>query len=102
LGERIRELRQEAGLSQRELATRVGVSFPHISKVEANREPASAELLTRIADALAADPDELLVLAGRLPADVEKILRADPTRAFQMLRTMGRADSPSKRPRRTG
>jgi transcriptional regulator with XRE-family HTH domain len=45
LGARIKELRLKAGLSQRELAKRVQVSFPHISKIESDIEPASTELL---------------------------------------------------------
>src|SRR5579863_1393461 len=60
LGQRLRELRLAAGLSQRELAARVGVSFPHISKIEADRERASTDLLERIAKEVKCDPDELV------------------------------------------
>jgi len=33
-GERLRELRKEQKISQRELATRVGVDFTYLSKIE--------------------------------------------------------------------
>lgn len=87
LGERLRQLRQEAGLSLRDLARRVGVTFPHLSKVEAGRERPSADLLTKVAAALDADPDELLLLAGRLPEDVAQIVADKPEIALQFLRS---------------
>ena len=59
LGERLRELRVAAGLSQRELADRVGVGFPHISKVESGKERPSDELLVNVAPHLKVDADEL-------------------------------------------
>lgn len=69
LGERLRELRVAKGISQRDLAGRVGVSFPHISKVEAGRERPSDELLNLVAPHLGVGADELLILAKRLPAE---------------------------------
>jgi transcriptional regulator with XRE-family HTH domain len=86
LGARIRELRLAAHLSQRALASRVGVSFPHISKVEAGREPASADLLERIAEAVGANPDELLLLADRLPDELREAVAAKPDLAPRFLR----------------
>ena len=69
LGERIRELRVAAGLSQRELAERVNVGFPYISKVEAGKERPSDDLLTQIAPHIGITPDDLLIVAKRLPEE---------------------------------
>lgn len=99
VGDKVREWRKEAGLSQRQLAELVGVSFPHISKIESDREPASSDLLQRIAQAVKRDADELFALAGRLPNDVAEIVKSDPNRAFQLLRSMPSAE-PGKGGRR--
>jgi transcriptional regulator with XRE-family HTH domain len=74
IGARIRALRVAASLSQRELAARVGVGFPHISKIEAGKETPSNELVERIADALNADADELLLLADRIPEELAEVV----------------------------
>lgn len=87
LGGRLRRLRIEAGLSQRQLAQEVGVTFPHISKVEAGKEPASAELLVRIAKAVDADADELLLLADRLPDDLHQVVKQKADLAPRFLRS---------------
>ncbi len=75
LGDRVRELRLGAGLSQRELATKVGVGFPHISKVENGVQIPSEDLLTSIAGAVGASADELLQLADRVPNDLNQLIR---------------------------
>lgn len=74
IGARIRALRVAASLSQRDLAARVGVGFPHISKIEAGKETPSAELVERIADTLNADADELLLLADRIPEELAEVV----------------------------
>lgn len=85
IGERIRELRLAKGLSQRQLAATVGVSFPHVSKIEGGIETASNALLSRFAEALDTDPDELFLLADRLTDEVSIFLR-EKTLAPEFLR----------------
>ena len=91
LGSRVRELRLKARLSQREMAQRVGVSFPHISKVEADSEAASTELLVRIAaevakEGVACTSDELILLTDRIPDELREVVAAKPDLAPQFLR----------------
>lgn len=86
LGTRLRELRVASGKSQRDLATEVGVGFPHISKVEKGTESPSDELLLKLAAALNADPDELLALAHRVPADVSDAILEKDTLAISFMR----------------
>ncbi len=70
-GERVRELRKEQGLSQRELAARSGIDFTYLSKIEnARMEPPSEKVILNMAEALDADPDELVLLAGKIPSDI--------------------------------
>lgn len=61
LGERLRQLRQQAGMTQAALAEAAGISKPYLSELEsdAGRRP-SAELLLRLADALEVTIADLL------------------------------------------
>ncbi|MEX2200256.1 MAG: cupin domain-containing protein [Dongiaceae bacterium] len=52
VGARLRQLRQQAGLSQRELAKRAGVSNAIISLIEQNRSSPSVGLLKKVLDGL--------------------------------------------------
>ncbi|MFO0694901.1 MAG: helix-turn-helix transcriptional regulator [Polyangiales bacterium] len=52
LGQRLRELRLEAGLTQAELARRTGIHRPNIARVEAGRHTPSLETLARLASAI--------------------------------------------------
>jgi DNA-binding XRE family transcriptional regulator len=81
IGEVIRRRRERRGLSQRDLARRVGTGAPHISKIENEVEVPSEEVLTRIAEELDLDPVELNLMAGRVPAQYVRALCANPQRA---------------------
>ena len=74
-GSTIRELRQQRSLSQRELAAHIGVNYTYISKIENQKldfgDYPSEDLIGRLAEALAADEDDLLVLAGKMPQRVK-------------------------------
>lgn len=87
IGQRIKRERLAVNMTQRELASQVNVGVPHISKIEAGRENPSDELLQRVAEVLELDPDELLLVAGRLPAEAIEDLAANPMLALQFLRT---------------
>lgn len=90
-GERVRQLRKAKNLSQRDLAAKVKVNFTYISKIENEKldfgDYPSEELIVKIAKALDADADELLVLAKKVPADVRKrvIQRPDVFRKLAAL-----------------
>jgi transcriptional regulator with XRE-family HTH domain len=62
LGQRLRELRQTAGLTQAELARRTGIHRPNIARVEAGRHTPSLETLARLAAAIGVPTTR--VLAG--------------------------------------
>jgi transcriptional regulator with XRE-family HTH domain len=81
-GERIRTLRKSKGLSLRNLSPRVGVGFTYLSKVESGKldfgDYPSSALIKRLAEALGADADELILLAGRIPDSIAKRIREQP------------------------
>lgn len=75
-GDRVRELREQFGITQKELAQRLNVSASYVNKVEKGRlhfgDYPSAKFIHKIAAELDADEDELLLLADKVP---EAILR---------------------------
>ena len=75
-GERVRQLRLEKSWSLRDLAAKVDVGFTYLSRVENERlnfgDYPSDALIHRLADALDADEEELLILAKRVPEPVRK------------------------------
>jgi transcriptional regulator with XRE-family HTH domain len=85
-GEALRTLRREAGISQRDLAERVGVDFSYISKLENGHLPApAADTVVKICSALGVPPERLLSLTGKLPTDVQETVGGSPA-AQQFLR----------------
>lgn len=60
LGQRVRQLRTERSLTQKELALRGGVSHSALSKIENRQLSPTFETILRIADGLGIDVSELL------------------------------------------
>lgn len=59
VGTRIRQQRRESGVSQSELASRVGISPSYLNLIEWNKRRIRPELLSRIAQALSVSTDGL-------------------------------------------
>lgn len=78
-GPTVKRLRLEKGMSQKELAKAVNIDFGYLSNIERGKvNPPSRKVVSRIAEELGVDKDELLVLADRVPSDVEPIITEDP------------------------
>lgn len=74
-GQRLQELRREAGVSQRDLAAQAGVDFSYISKLENDRlPPPAADTIVKICGILQVPSDELLALTGKVPSDIKEML----------------------------
>ena len=74
-GDYLRELRKAKGLSQKELAERVGIDFTYLSKIETGgAAPPAEDTILRLADVLRADADKLILLAGKVPKDLSKVV----------------------------
>jgi transcriptional regulator with XRE-family HTH domain len=52
IGQRIQELRKEAGMTQTQLAEKCGMMQPNIARIEAGTYATSIHVLYRIAEAL--------------------------------------------------
>ena len=83
LGEYIREQRESAQVSLRQLAKTAGVSNPYLSQIERGVKKPSAEILSQIAKGLRISAETLYVQAGILDerdsSDVVAAVLADPT-----------------------
>ena len=66
IGDLIREQRQQAQVSLRQLAKLAGVSNPYLSQVERGLRRPSAEILQQIAKGLRISAEQLYVRAGIL------------------------------------
>jgi HTH-type transcriptional regulator, competence development regulator len=67
-GSRVQRLRREAKLTQRQLASELGIDFTYLSKLENDRgEAPGEETVRKIARLLHTDEEELLARAGKVP-----------------------------------
>lgn len=87
LGDYLREQRQSAQLSLRQLSEVAGISNPYISQIERGLKKPSAEILQALAKALRISAESLYIRAGFLeegadrgdaPADVTDAILSDP------------------------
>jgi transcriptional regulator with XRE-family HTH domain len=87
LGDYLREQRQSARLSLRQLSELAGVSNPYLSQIERGLKKPSAEILQQLAKGLQVSAESLYVRAGILderpenapePADTRAVITADP------------------------
>jgi HTH-type transcriptional regulator, competence development regulator len=59
-GERLRRLRRERALSQRDLTRMTGIAFDTISRLETGKQRAQPRTIRKLADALGVEPRELM------------------------------------------
>ena len=72
-GEQLRVLRDAAGLNQRAMATRLGLSVSYLSQLESGNRPLTAAVVAALAQHY---PQALAVIAGEAPARRLAALRA--------------------------
>src|SRR6478672_10998417 len=82
LGAYLREQRESAQLSLRQLAEVAGVSNPYLSQIERGLKRPSAEILQQIAKGLQVSAESLYVRAGILD---ERVTDSDPAAAPDVL-----------------
>ena len=88
IGSFIRDLRQTAKISLRQLADKAGVSNPYLSQIERGLRKPSAEVLQQIASALRVSTPAMYLRAGllewrRMTPEAEQLERAaGETRTF--------------------
>jgi HTH-type transcriptional regulator, competence development regulator len=85
-GEILRSLRGKKAIGIKRLAPELGVSYSYLSKLENNEIRPSEDLVNRIAAYFHYDKDQLLLSAGKVPAEILTILREHPDDAITFLR----------------
>jgi transcriptional regulator with XRE-family HTH domain len=85
-GKRLRELRQERGIGIKRLAKVLGINYSYISKIESGNIYPSESLIQRISKALDHDPDELMLLAKKVPSNWEHAIYENPAHVASLIR----------------
>ena len=85
-GQLFRRLRAHRGLGIKRLAPELGVTYSYLSKLENGEVGPSEEFVSRVSKYFHHDKNELLLSAGKVPADVLEILRSNPQDAVKFLR----------------
>ena len=97
LGQRVARLRKERGITQQELAERIGTIQVLVSDYERDRIRVTAEMVVRIAEALEISADELLGMkkarlgpkaSRRVLRRVERVEELPPQQQATLLRTI--------------
>ncbi len=87
LAKKIRELREKKGLSIRGLSRRIGVSPAYWGRVESGEHYLpTEERIKQVAKILGCDSDELVILSGRLPSDIQEIIKNNPKEMYDLIR----------------
>lgn len=87
LGSRIRDRRQQLGLTVRGFAARIGVAPPFVTDIEADRRRPGPEVLEKIADTLGIPLGELQELDPRITPEVKEWMDEEP-RVSSLLRRL--------------
>lgn len=78
-GQILKDLRRSKSISQRELATAIGLDFSYISKIENDRLPApSAKTIEKISEVLEVPKEILLARSGKLSDELKEALTSSP------------------------
>lgn len=81
----LRDLRESNGKTLRQAAKDLDVNPAYLSRVERGEKPASRAIQHRLAAYYEVEPEVIEVASGELPADVVRILQANPD-AIDLLR----------------
>lgn len=86
LGLKLKNYRLQKGLSIKNLARILNISYTAISHIERSKLLPSESLLKKLSKELDANLEELQILSGRIPEDIKKILYKFPVEAPMFLR----------------
>jgi transcriptional regulator with XRE-family HTH domain len=95
-GARLKELRVESGMSQKVLAALLDMDIAYLSRIENDLLPhlPTPETIRKMAQALKLadrEADELYMLAGKIPLDIQHMLRDNP-KLIKRIRAWGQKE----------
>ncbi len=89
-GQRLRDLRKQQGISQRDLASQVGINWTYVCKIETGQiAPPSEDVIRRIAQVLDADANDLINASGKVPDGLKDVLEDNPL-AVELVRVLSK------------
>jgi len=86
----LRETRLKKGYSLRKFAVMVGISPTYLSLVEMGKvdSPPTVVRVRKMAELLGENPDTWIALAGRMPEDLQAIIKKEPEEMPELLRAV--------------
>ena len=97
LGPTLRSLRKNSQLGLKPAAVHLKMSYTYLSKIENGYKPPSHAVLLKLCELYGADPDTLIAKLGRLPVDVQEIVRKNGKAVFELLREKYLTEPKAKR-----
>jgi len=85
-GELLKDLRLKKGKSIKTLGQELGLNYTYISKLENSKVNPSPKNVKKISRYFKYNSDELLLSAGKIPKDIQEILKNHPKEAIDYLR----------------
>ena len=82
----LKNLRTRQGISIKKLAAELDVNYTYISKLENSKVYPSPEVISKFSNYFNYSSDELMVAAGKIPKDIQQILKENPKEAIKYLR----------------
>ena len=83
----LKHLRNKKGVSIKKLASEVGLNYTYISKLENAKVKPSLKVIDKFSYYFDYGTEELMIAAGKIPKDIEKILKNNPKEAIKYLRS---------------
>lgn len=90
LGEYIKSERKAKKITQRELASKIGVDFSYISKIESGETKTPSDgILEKISKILDLDAEVLMLLSNRLPDEIREKIETNP-KAMEVMKLLSK------------
>jgi len=85
-GKLLKSLRNEKGVSIKQLAAELGLNYTYISKLENSKVNPSSKVISKFSDYFNYSSDELMLAADKIPKDILEILKNNPQETVIYLR----------------
>ena len=86
-GEKVKELREKKGISQRQFALALDITPTYMSKIERGEFPPPAEaVIKNMAKMLEVSSNDLLLYADKVDSDLIEIIKRNPDKCEALLR----------------
>lgn len=93
IGERIRKIRIEKGMTQKEIAEKCGINDANIRKYESGRQNPKIDTIEKIAKALDVEVSELLFEKSEIIEQLKNVLN---TNAIEAIKTTHQLDEDTR------